>query len=88
MNLSGFFDGEPADAEPTYPSGDAIPTRWSRCSPRLQRLGPELAAIADQHNGWIARNPALRARTMVSATGERSPIPTSAPSASSCAERT
>ena len=72
MNLPGFFDGEFADVEPNYPSGDAIPVTLE---PLLALIfsdwGPELGAIADQYNGWLAQHPSLEPGAIVSVTGER-----------------
>jgi len=72
MNLPGFFDGEFAAVEPGYPSGDAIP---ETLEPLLAFIfsdwGPELRAIADRYNGWLAQNPSLEPGAIVSATGER-----------------
>jgi glutathione S-transferase len=72
MNLPGFFDGEFAEVEPDYPSGDAIQLTLE---PLLALIfsdwGPELAAIADQYNGWIAQNPPVAPGAIVSVTGER-----------------
>lgn len=72
MNLSGFFDGEFADVDPSYPSGDTIP---ETLEPLLAFIfsdwGPELNAVADRYNEWIAQNPSLKPGAFVSATGER-----------------
>jgi len=72
MNLHGFFDGEFADAQPNYPSGDTIP---ATLEPLLALVfsdwGPELRATADRHNEWIAQNPSLEPGAIVSASGER-----------------
>jgi len=72
MNLPGFFDGEFADVEPNYPSGDAIPqTLLPLLAFIFSDWGPELHAIADRYNGWSEQNPSLKPGAVVSATGER-----------------
>jgi glutathione S-transferase len=72
MNLPGFFDGEFAEVEATYPAGDAIA---ETLEPLLAFIfsdwGPELAAIAHQYNDWIAQHPSLERGAIVSAGGER-----------------
>ncbi len=72
MNLDGFFDGEFADLDASYPRDDAIP---ETLEPLLAHIfkdwGPELLAIASQYNAWVKGNPSLKPGDLVSAGGDR-----------------
>ncbi|MFZ0889722.1 MAG: glutathione S-transferase [Candidatus Binataceae bacterium] len=77
MNLPDLFDGEFAETEASYPPDDAIA---ETLEPLLAHIfkdwGPELLAIAEQYNAWVAENPSLKPGDLASAQGERRLHPT------------
>ncbi len=72
MNLDGFFDGEFADLDPSYPRDDSIPeTLVPLLTYIFKDWGPELLAIAERYNSWLKENPSLKSGDLVSAEAER-----------------